>query len=71
MVSAWFDAVTKSPTALLPLAAQTQPYTVSMEGYPAIVAGAYVTIGLTASNVTLDNFATSGRCGSACASSRR
>jgi hypothetical protein len=61
MVSEWFDAVTQYPTALLPFTPPAKPYAVSMEGYPSVVGGAYVAIGLTASPATLSNFSTVGQ----------
>jgi len=61
IVSEWFDAVTQYPTALLPFKQPAQPYVVSMEGWPSVVPGAYIAIGLTASGATLSNFSTVGQ----------
>lgn len=61
IVSEWFDPVTQSPTALMPFTAPATPYAVSMEGYPSIVAGAYVAIGLTSSGQTISNFESVGQ----------
>lgn len=60
--SEWFDLpITQFPTALLPFTPPATAWQVSMEGYPAVVAGAYVAIGLTASAATLSNFTTAGQ----------
>ena len=59
--SEWFDAVAQFPTALLPFTPPAAPYAVSMEGYPSVVAGAYVAIGLTGVPTTLSNFSTVGQ----------
>ena len=59
--SEWFDTVTQYPTALLPFSAPATPYAVSMEGWPSVVPGAYVAIGLTSSGATLSNFSTVGQ----------
>lgn len=59
--SEWFDPVTAYPTALLPFTPPPTPYAVSVEGWPSVIAGGYVALGLTASNVTLSNFTTAGQ----------
>lgn len=59
--SEWFDAVTQYPTALLPFAAPATAYEVSVEGWPAVVPGAYIALGLTSSGVLLSNFTTVGQ----------
>ena len=61
IISDWFDPVTQYPTALLPFKQPAQPYVVSMEGYPSVVAGAYIAIGLTGSGATLSNFTSVGQ----------
>jgi len=59
--SEWFDLpVTQHPTALLPFTPPATAWAVSMEGWPSVVAGAYVAIGLTSSPATLSNFETVG-----------
>jgi hypothetical protein len=59
--SEWFDLpVTQHPTALLPFTPPATAWAVSMEGYPAVVDGAYVAIGLTSSPSTMSNFETVG-----------
>jgi hypothetical protein len=58
--SEWFDAVTEYPTALLPFSSD-KPYAVSIEGWPSVVGGAYLAVGLTSSSVTLSNFSTVGQ----------
>jgi hypothetical protein len=59
-VSEWFDAVTEYPTALLPFTSD-KPYSVSIDGWPSVVGGAYVALGLTSSGATLSNFSTVGQ----------
>lgn len=59
--SEWFDPVTTYPTALLPFTPPTTPYAVSIEGWPSLIPGGYVALGLTASKVTLSNFTTAGQ----------
>ncbi len=59
--SEWFDLpITQFPTALLPFAAPAGKWQVSMEGWPSVVDGAYVALGLTNSAVTLSNFSSAG-----------
>lgn len=59
--SEWFDLpITQFPTALLPFTAPAGKWQVSMEGYPSVVEGAYVALGLSNSAVTLSNFTSSG-----------
>jgi hypothetical protein len=59
--SDWFDLpVTQHPTALLPITLPATAWAVSMEGWPSVVDGAYVAIGLTSSPVTMSNFETVG-----------
>jgi len=59
--SEWFDLpVTVHPTALLPFTPPATAWAVSMEGYPSVVDGAYVAIGLTSSPVLISNFETAG-----------
>jgi hypothetical protein len=59
--SEWFDLpVAVHPTALLPFTPPATAWSVSMEGWPAAVQGAYVAIGLTSSPVLTSNFATVG-----------
>lgn len=59
--SEWFDLpVTQHPTALLPFAPPATAWSVSMEGWPSAVDGAYVALGLTSSPVLLSNFETVG-----------
>lgn len=59
--SEWFDvAVPLHPTALLPFTPPATAWSVSMEGWPAVVQGAYVAIGLTTSAVTMSNLETVG-----------
>ncbi len=60
-LSEWFDLpVTQHPTALLPFTPPSGAWALSMEGYPSVVEGAYVAIGLTSSAVLLSNFETVG-----------
>lgn len=59
--SEWFDLVTQYPTALLPFTPPATPYAVSMEGWPSVVPGAYIAVGLTSSGATLSNFTTTGQ----------
>jgi hypothetical protein len=49
------------PTALLPFTAPASAWAVSMEGYPSVVAGAYVAIGLTTSALAYSNLETVGQ----------
>ena len=58
---ALFDAATPIPTALLPFKQPAAKYAVSMEGWAFAVAGTYVSIGLTASGATTNNFNTVGQ----------
>lgn len=60
--SEWFDlnGIVNSPTALLPFTS-TAPYAVEASGYPVILPGGYVGVGLTGSGATLNNFATVGQ----------
>jgi hypothetical protein len=60
--SEWFDPPTSYPTALLPItvALPNDGYELSMEGYPAPIAGAYVAIGFTSSGAVTSNLTTSG-----------
>lgn len=62
-VSEWSatEPPTLHPTALLPFAAPATPWQVSMEGYPSVVAGAYVAIGLTSSAATASNLESAGQ----------
>lgn len=59
--SEWFDPVTEYPTALLPFTPPATPYAVSIEGWPSVIPGGYVALGLTGSSVTLGNFTTVGQ----------
>lgn len=60
VMSEWFDAPTQNPTALMPFTAPTVPYEVSINGYPAPIAGKYLALGLTNSSVTYSNLESSG-----------
>ena len=65
VISAWFDPPTSFPTALMPItvALPDAGYEFSMDGYPAPtpgVAGAYIAIGFTNSNVLTSNLTSSG-----------
>jgi hypothetical protein len=62
IASEWFDPPTSYPTALLPItvALPSAGYELSMEGYPAPIAGAYIAIGFTSSGATSSNLTTSG-----------
>jgi len=62
VASEWFDPPTSYPTALMPItvALPSTGYELSMEGYPAPIAGAYVAIGFTSSGALTSNLTTSG-----------
>lgn len=60
VMSEWFDAPTQNPTALMPFTAPDVPYEVSINGYPAPIAGKYLALGLTNSSVTYSNLENSG-----------
>jgi hypothetical protein len=60
VASDWFDAVTSYPTALVPFAAPASGYELSMDGYPAPIANAYVAIGFTSSTLVASNLTTAG-----------
>jgi hypothetical protein len=62
VVSEWFDPPTSYPTALMPITVPlpSAGYELSMEGYPAPIAGAYVAIGFTSSGALTSNLTTSG-----------
>lgn len=60
VASEWFDAPTQNPTALMPFNAPNVPYEVSLNGYPAPIAGKYLALGLTNSAVTYSNLENSG-----------
>lgn len=60
VMSEWFDAPTQNPTALMPFIAPAVPYEVSINGYPAPIAGKYLALGLTNSSVTYSNLESSG-----------
>lgn len=56
--SEWFDAVTQYPSALLPITPPSTPWAVSIEGYPSVIPGAYIALGLTNSGAVLSNLTT-------------
>jgi hypothetical protein len=60
--SEWFDPPTSYPTALMPItmALPSTGYELSMEGYPAPIAGAYVAIGFTNSGALTSNLTSGG-----------
>ncbi|AHG89800.1 hypothetical protein J421_2263 [Gemmatirosa kalamazoonensis] len=62
VASEWFDPPTSYPTALMPITftLPSAGYELSMEGYPAPIAGAYVAIGFTSSGAVTSNLTTSG-----------
>lgn len=60
VASEWFDPPTQNPTALMPFTAPNVPYEVSLNGYPAPIAGKYLALGLTNSAVTYSNLENSG-----------
>ena len=60
VASEWFDAVTSYPTALMPFTPPAGGYELSMDGYPAPIANAYVAIGFTGSSVLTSNLTTFG-----------
>lgn len=62
VVSAWNDPPTSYPTALMPITVPlpSAGYELSMEGYPAPIANAYIAIGFTNSNALTSNLTTSG-----------
>jgi hypothetical protein len=61
--SEWFDmtVATQWPTALLPFTPPATAWQVSMEGYPSVIEGAYVALGLTSSGATYSNFSSVGQ----------
>jgi hypothetical protein len=62
VVSQWADPPTAYPTALMPITV-TLPsagYELSMEGYPAPIAGGYIAIGFTNSGALTSNLTSSG-----------
>ena len=62
VISDWFDPPTSYPTALMPIgvALPSAGYELSMEGWPAPIAGGYVAIGFTNSGALTSNLTTSG-----------
>lgn len=60
VASEWFDEPTQNPTALMPFAAPTTAYEVSLNGYPAPIPGKYLALGLTNSSVTYSNLENTG-----------
>jgi hypothetical protein len=62
VASEWFDPPTSYPTALLPItmALPANGYELSMDGYPAPIAGGYVAIGFTNSGTLTSNLTTNG-----------
>lgn len=58
--SEWFDPPTRNPTALLPFTAPATAYEISLNGYPAPIAGKYLALGLTNSTATYSNLESSG-----------
>jgi hypothetical protein len=61
VASEWFDAVVDHPVALMPFTAPANTYQLSMDGYPAPIAGAYVGIGFTDSTVLYSNLETAAK----------
>lgn len=61
VASKWTDNPTQNPTALMPFTAPNVPYEVSLNGYPAPLAGKYLALGLTDSSVTYSNLENSGK----------
>lgn len=61
-ISAWTTPPTSYPTALMPITVPlpSTGYELSMEGYPAPIANAYIAIGFTNSNAVTSNLTTSG-----------
>jgi len=62
VASEWIDPPTSYPTALLPItmALPAAGYELSMDGYPAPIAGGYVAIGFTSSGSLTSNLTTNG-----------
>lgn len=61
VISKWTDNPTQNPTALMPFnAPTTSAYEVSINGYPAPIAGKYLALGLTNSAATYSNLENSG-----------
>jgi hypothetical protein len=56
--SEWFDPVVDHPVALMPFTAPAGTYQVSIDGYPAPVAGYYIGVGFTDSAVLYSNLET-------------
>jgi hypothetical protein len=61
VISAWTDPVVDHPAALMTFTAPAAPYQVSIDGYPAPVAGQYVGIGFTDSALLSSNLETSAK----------
>lgn len=59
LASDWFDAVPENPTALLPFKPPASAYEISINGYPAPLAGKYIALGLTGSSLLYSNLETS------------
>ena len=59
-ISRWTDSPTQNPTALMPFTAPGTAYEVSLNGYPAPIAGKYLALGLTDSSAVYSNLETSG-----------
>jgi hypothetical protein len=57
----WRDGVVGFPSALVPFRGLTTPYEVSIDLYPAVLSGASVSLGLTASSVAASNLRTVGQ----------
>jgi len=60
VVSDWRDGVASYPTALMPLPTSVTGYELSMDGYPAPIANAYVAIGFTSSSAVTSNLTSAG-----------
>lgn len=60
--SEWWDlnGIVNAPAALLPFSSNA-PYAVEASGYPVVLPGGYVAVGMTSSAVTLNNLATVGQ----------
>jgi hypothetical protein len=61
LASTWFDGVVANPTALMPFAPPATPWEFSVDVYPAVLAGAKVSVGLTSSAVLDGNLASVGQ----------
>lgn len=60
VASEWFDAPTQNPTALQPFRSPAGAYEITLNGYPAPIAGKYLALGLTGTATTYSNLENSG-----------